>query len=267
MTDEVWKVVLNQYIVPFRHLGTGACPPTFIGHKDSEPLLDKKLFKYLWSLPVDMNIDIYSNGLLLPKWAEQGRDVFENLAKLHNHCRFLLSYHPFNHDYSVNYYGHVVEYLHKVLRSKPPNVEVITVSHESKWVPQVMQNAWKAEWQKEEELGLITVHCNSQINPWTGRIESDFKFHYCPYEDFNHLFFGVTGNVIACCMDLEEEIVFGNVMEDSPTEMFNKVDQFYYRQRMDHWSNHPPKHQVCYNCFGLERTDNPQLVQLGVRNV
>ena len=257
MSDEVWKTILNEYIIPYRHINTFS-PPTFVGHKDTEPLIDKTLPTKLRSLPSDMKIDIYSNGVLLPKWHDRGQDFINFLASLPNQVRFMMSDHPFNYDYSVNDYGPTVKYLLDVLRNPPPNVEFITVSHKSKWVDEELQDAWKMMWK-----GLpITVHCNTHINPWTGRMEDIATCHYngCPYADFGHLFIGVTGNIIACCLDLEEEIVLGNVLCDDSADMFAKTEAFYADQRYCQEIKERPKHRVCDNCYGYDR-----LVPLGVR--
>jgi hypothetical protein len=205
-----------------------------------------------------MNIDIYSNGVLLPKWRDRGQDFFAFLATLPNKVRYMMSYHPFNHDWSKNDYAPVVEYMRGVLRDPPRNVEFITVSHKSKWVSQEVQEAWKSLWQGYP----ITVHCNCSINPWTGRMEDIATCHYdgCPYSDFGHWFFGVTGNVIACCLDLEEEIVLGNVMVDPPSTMFLRTEAFYAEQRKIREEKRAVAHQVCANCFNQKRND---LIQLG----
>lgn len=258
MSDEVFDKILNDYIVPYRHLNA-FCPPTFIGHKDGEPLLNKKLPDRLRAVPTDMKIDIYSHGLMLPKWRDRGNDFIDFLGKLPNNVRYMMSYHPRNHDDSVNDYGPVVDYLKTKLQSPPSNVEFISVSHKSKWVSEEMQLAWKATWE-----GLpITVHCNCSINPWTGRMEdiATCQYNGCPYADFGHWFFGVTGNIIACCLDLEEEIVLGNVLTDDPAAMFAKTEAFYTRQREILATKAAVDHQVCANCFGQKRND---LVQLGV---
>ena len=207
-----------------------------------------------------MHVDIYSHGLMLPKWRDRGQDFFDLLARLPNRVRYMMSYHPRNHDDSVNDYYEVVRYLSGILLDPPANVEFVTVSHRSRWVSEDMQESWRLTW-----AGLpITVHKNCSINPWTGLMEDQATCHYdgCPYADFGHWFFGATGNIIACCMDLEEEIVLGNVLRDNPAEMFDKTSAFYERQRQIHEDKGKVDHQVCANCFGQKREDS--LVQLGV---
>jgi hypothetical protein len=266
MSDEVWQTILQRYIAPCRHLNCFS-PPTFIPHKDSESLIDKKLpqrLRDLTAVAPDMKVDIYSNGVLLPAWAKRGQDFMEFLASLPNRVRYLMSYHPRNHDGTVNDYGPTVEYLSRVLLDPPPNVEFITVSHRSRWVSQEMQDGWRSTW-----AGLpITVHSNCAINPWTGLIEEEGLVHFdgCPYADFGHWFFGVTGNVIACCLDLEEEIVLGNVLRDDPAEMFAQTEAFYAEQRRIRAAREQHPRGVCRNCFGQRRDDVPaELVQLEVK--
>src|SRR5438105_2711607 len=99
MSDEVFGAILNRYIVPYKHVNA-FCPPTFIGHKDGEPLLNKRLpdrLRALAAVAPDMKIDIYSHGLMLPKWRDRGQDFFEFLATLPNRVRYMMSFHPRNH--------------------------------------------------------------------------------------------------------------------------------------------------------------------------
>ncbi len=261
MSDEVWEAILHRYIVPYKNVNRFTTP-TFIPHKDGEGLLNKALPSRLRDIAdaaPDMNIDIYSHGLMLPKLAARGQDFFQFLASLPNRVRYMMSYHPRNHDGSVNAYEEVIGYLWTVLRNNPPrNVEFITVSHKSRWVSEDMQQEWRRTWE-----GLpITVHCNASLNPWTGRIQEEgtVKFNGCPYGDFGHWFFGATGNVIACCLDLEEEIILGNVLRDDPAEMFARTEAFYAEQRriLEAKEQHPIG--VCSNCFGQERSN---LIQVG----
>ncbi len=267
MSDEVWDTILDRYIVPYRHVNS-FCSPTFIPHKDGEPLLNKQLPGRLADIACaapDMKVDIYSHGLMLPKLAKRGQDFFQLIGSLPNKFRYMMSYHPKNHDYTANDYSEVIPYLKEVLSNPPPNVEFISVSHKSKWVSEETQNNWCATWQ-----GLpITVHKNCSINPWTGRMEdiATCAYNGCPYSDFGHWFIGVTGNIIACCLDLEEEIVLGNVLKDDPAEMFKVTEAFYAEQRriLEAKELHP--RGVCRNCFGQKRDDVSELIQLGARAV
>jgi hypothetical protein len=259
MSNEVWDVILNCYIVPYMSVGASEeRPATFIGHKDGEPLLNKKLPDRLRSLPRGIKIDIYSHGLMLPKLRAQGRDFMEFLASLPNKVRYMMSYHPVNGDGSKNDYSDTVQYLRSILCDPPKNVEFIAVSHRSRWVTEETQEQFK--WWFS---GLpITVHCNTDINPWTGRIaEATCKYHGCPYADFGHWFFGVSGNVIACCLDLEEDIVLGNVLTNEPDAMFKMTSDFYEDQRRRYEAKERPKYRVCNDCFGVK-----ELVQLEVRS-
>lgn len=264
MNDDVWSAILHNYIVPYRH-SNNFCRPTFIAHKDGEPLLNKRLpdrLRDIASLCSDMSIDIYSHGLMLPKWRDRKQDFFDFLGSLPNRVRYLMSYHPRNHDNSYNDYTKTIEYMRDILRDPPRNVEFITVSHKSRWVSEEMQEAWKKAWE-----GLpITVHCNCSLNPWTGRIEEEgtTTFNGCPYADFGHWFFGVTGNIIACCLDLEEEIILGNVLRDRPADMFDKTKQFYENQQRILEEKRKVDHGVCANCYGQKRDKPlPKLIQLG----
>lgn len=267
MSDEVWEAILLKYIVPYRTMNLNpGHKPAFIGHKDGEPLLNKKFpdrLRRLSEVCPDINIDIYSHGLMLPKWAERGQDFFSFLSTLPNKCRYLMSYHPFNHDNSTNDYTKTTEYMRNALRNKPSNVEVIMVAHESKQSPMAKLNEWKQSWEPEISRGVLTVHTNASINPWTGRMEdiATCEYHGCPYADFGHMFFGVSGNVIACCMDLEEEIVFGNVLTHEPAEMVATLEAFYKEQERINRERTGLVHEVCRNCFGMgKRTD---LIQVG----
>lgn len=260
MDRAVWTTILNKYVLPYKDVNTPAGNrPTLIPHKDGESLLNKQFLDLLQeasdTVGAGMNIDVYSHGLMLPVWRKRGKDVFEFFRSLPNRVRYLMSYHPYNHDGSVNDYTDTFAYMREVLANGPKNVEVIMVAHISKQADEQAILAWKESW-----VGLpVTVHANVSINPWTGLIDDPHvsKFNGCPYGDFGHWFFGVTGNLIACCLDLEEEIVFGNVMVDEPQAMFDKVQEFYRAQ-----TRREVAYPVCNNCFGLPQA--PKLQQLGV---
>lgn len=256
MSKEVWDTILHKYVVPYKHINTHISQPTLIPHKDGEPLINKKLKDYLKSASVlvpDLAISVYTHGLLLR------RSFIEFLGSLPNPIRLLVSFHFKNHDGTDNDYtetSHTLrECVHQYL---PRNVELIFVSHVVGDMTLDRLHEWKAGWRGEEATGRLTVHVNTHINPWTGRIEGTYCHNRCMYDDFGSMFFGATGNVVACCMDLEEEIVFGNVLTHPPEEMYAAVETFYAGQR-----RREVKHAVCRNCFGLPPAAG--LLQVGTR--
>ena len=251
---EMFAKILHSYVLPFKHLHWEGNSGIIL-NKDGEPLLNKHLstmLGYIRDAERSLRISLYTHGLLLT------RPFIEFLGSLGNHVDLLVSYHFYNHDGSQNDYSRLTKLLKDMLPAWPPSVALILASHLVRPMTAERLQEWKAQWDGYP----ITVHANVQINPWTGLIDEGVvsegshlkRFEGCPYERFSHMFFGATGNVVACCMDLEEEIVFGNVMVDDPQDMLNKVESFYARQR-----NRDVQYGVCHDCFGL-----PKLVQLGV---
>lgn len=254
MKPEVWETILKEYVLPYRGLNDHFNTPTLILHKDGEPLIDKTLPDKLRAAPPDMNIDIYTHGLLL-SWK-----FIDFLASLPHHVRLMISFHFFNHDGSTNDYTRTAKLLREVFSGggQPGNVEFILSSHQTRLSAGLISE-WAEGWRSFAEAGRCVVHANVNINPWTGLIDEPgvIQFGRCPYERFDHMFFGVTGNVLACCMDLEEELVFGNVMQDRAEDMVSSLRAFYKAQEMK-----VLRHDVCRNCFGLE--PRKDLLQLGV---
>lgn len=228
MAEEVFAKILYDYIMPFKdkNLSKGH-NPTLILHKDGEPLINPSLRKFMRMVAVEdkfMKMDIYTNGLLLT------RDFIDFLGTLPNPMWLLVSFHFYNYDGSENDYSKTNDLLHEVLKTnKPKNVHFIFVSHITRFMSLERLEMWKSSWEKSFKPGTFAIHINSNINPWTGLINEPncVKFHGCPYADFGHMFFGVSGNIIPCCMDLEEQIVFGNVMTDNPREKVAELEYFY----------------------------------------
>ena len=258
MTMEVWQTIIDRYVIPFRHINANG-PPAILPHKDGESLLHKELpvmLAYAASKVPEANIDIYTHGLLLPRKP----DFIPFLGSLPNKVRLLISFHFYNHDGSENDYGPLADYLRQAIPNRPRNVEIILASHLIAPMTRDRLESWANEWRPYG----ISVHANANINPWTGlmnEVATSPSPKMCIYEQFHHMFFGVTGNVIACCLDLEEEIVFGNVMRDDPEVMFGTVGAFYAAQRR---REHP--HIVCNDCYGLPRgPKQEELLQLAMK--
>jgi len=219
MSDEVFFEILN-YIDKMK-------PQTIILHKDGEPLIHPKLFDYMKKIDEfhTTKFDIYTNGLLLkPKF-------IYGLSELKSIVSILLSYHFYSYKGNRVDYSGVDERLLTIFEYCPKNVRFILATHVTDLASKDELDLWKAEWDDvmQEYEALEAVHVNPHINPWTGLIQQKnaITFPACPYADGQHLFFGVTGNVIACCMDLEEEIQFGNVLKEPFDVIMERREQFY----------------------------------------
>ena len=260
MSPEIWDTILRKYVVPYHRLNEHLGPPTLIPHKDGEPLLNKNLPSFLKSasdLLPELRINIYSHGLLLK------HSFLDFLWSLPNKVTLLISFHFHNHDGTYNDYKKTTDLLQTVFSGRKvtdQNVEFVLTSHLIAPMTSARLLEWKEMWRPWIDEGKVTVHANVSINPWTGLMKdvATCQHHGCPYSEFGHMFFGATGNVIACCMDLEEEIVFGNVLKDDPEEMVAKVREFYAAQK-----HGKPLYSVCNDCYGLPREEKQGLLQLG----
>ena len=227
LNPRIFDVLLNDYIVPLE-----GNPPTIILHKDGEPLLHPNIRYFIREISKarpDVKIDLYTNGTKLDE------DLFNVLATIPNKVWLLISFHFIGAN-GVSYksmYDRQDGIIQQFALRGPKNVEVIFASHAHDHVDQDMLNAWKDRWEglrsKVDNPNLSAIHINPHINPWQGLIKDSHNVHFegCPYSDFGHLFVGVSGNVIPCCMDLNEDLVIGNVLKHSKKELFRRLQIFY----------------------------------------
>lgn len=229
MSEEIFDKVLYEYITELKY-GKDGMLPTVILHKDGEPFLHPQLSDFMAKISKvkpDCKIDIYTNGLLLTP------EFFDFVATLPNLVRLLVTFHFFNYDGSRNDYNKVNHVLVEGLMKQYINLEVVIATHSTKYTTQEMVDNWEEFWTlgvKNKSFRRLTgIHKNAHINPWGGLITEGDLVHFesCPYGDFGHWFIGVTGNVIPCCIDLEEEVVFGNVMEEDKLTIGKRVQAFY----------------------------------------
>jgi sulfatase maturation enzyme AslB (radical SAM superfamily) len=226
MSDEVFFKVLREFILPLRDdFYTKGHPPTLILHKDGEPLLHPKLLTFITAIAAcrpDVKMDIYTNGLLLTE------DFVDTLRRIWSKFRILVSFHFYSHTGKQIDYSGIDPILERIAKKKHPNIEVIFASHVTRFCSETELSEWKEGWLKRLWADF-PIHVNKHINPWTGLIDEEncVSFNGCPYADGNHLFIGVTGNILACCMDLEERLSFGNVLTDRPHTIFDRVNIFY----------------------------------------
>jgi len=222
MSPEVFNCLLDNYIDIDQY-------NTVITHLNGEPLLHPQFKEIVESIAKvsDAKVDVYSNGLLL------NTDLIDFLTTLENKVWLLISFHFYNHDGKLNDYKKTIDLLENVVGRKKENLEIVLATHVTDLAKREDLEEWKSYWERYVDLDnnsiLRAVHVNTAINPWAGLIEqkNTIKFDACPYSDGQHLFVGVTGNVLACCIDLEEEITFGNILTDSKEDMMKSRGRFY----------------------------------------
>ena len=238
MSTAVFDAILNQYIIPDK-------PDTVILHKDGESLLNINIRYFMRAIDyvITTKFDIYTNGLLLTE------DFVEFLSTLKNNVRILISFHFHGAGGKKVDYTNVSHVIERCMAKQYKNVEFVLVTHKIDSISMEELTVWEDKWkpalaQYDKFTGL---HVNPHINPWAERIKQSNIVSFngsCPYADFGHLFFGVTGNIIPCCMDLEEEIVFGNVLTDNKETMMDKVHHFYKQLE-----NKKVEDKLCQKCL------------------
>lgn len=245
MTQPVFQKIL-QIMEPMK-------PETVIVHKDGEPLLHPQfdsLFSDICQLLPETKVDVYTNAYFLKP------ELFEKLGEstVRNKVWFLVTMH--GHKYGGEPYDlrkpseNVLNCLDIIKTKRWHNIEFIISSHKTDLVSQRHMKMFYDFWvsMKGQFPAIHNVHANTHINPWGQRIEmKEGMVHYeaCPYSDSNHLFIGVTGNVLPCCMDLEEEIIFGNIMTDDLEEIERKRQAFYEVMR----ENKVREFELCRKCL------------------
>jgi MoaA/NifB/PqqE/SkfB family radical SAM enzyme len=246
MSEEVFQAIFDKIIPNLKNeeekLGY---PPTIICHKDGEGLLNPNLRFYIQRIAdkhPEFRINLYTNGLLLTE------DFINFLDALPTRVWLLISFHFYNADGTKNDYSKIDDLMTLILNSVKPykNIDFIFTSHVTQLMSKAKLIEWENTWKSKVAEGKLTIGLNDHINPWTGLIKADncVTFDSCPYADFGHIFIGATGNIVSCCMDLEEKQVFGNVLVDSAEDIFARLDQFYSKLRNKEYPD------LCRKCVG-----------------
>ncbi len=214
MTIDTFEAVLTKVVAGHRW-------ESITLHKDGEPLLYKHIkdaFRTI-SQAHRGSFDLYTNGTHLTK------EFYDFAASLPNKWRFLVSFHFHDPDggrYSVERGTRV---LADCLADPQPNIELIATTHLTKYASPAEAEEWRAGWSTYPNL---TTHVNPNLNPWAGHIDGGTTtFSSCPYGSAEHLFIGVTGNVVPCCLDLNEDLALGNVVTDPLPEIMAKRAALY----------------------------------------
>lgn len=224
-------------------------PSTIILHKDGEPLLHPNLLAAMDILSKarpDAKFDIYTNGLLLTP------GHLSAFAQFPNQVDLLISFHYYQEGgQRVDKYAAVEKMLREWIPKAPDSLNFILVTHETDISDLQFLKEWLQRWQEfaKHHKQLRAVHLNSNINPWGGLIDQPqcSVFPSCPYLDGQHLFIGVEGDVLACCIDLEEEIQFGNVNDIVAFD--HTVSILWDRREFYQDPQKGAQHELCKRCL------------------
>lgn len=227
MTMDVYEAILAKVLMRYSF-------DTVIPHKDGESLLYPHIMPAIATMARVHRgkFTIYTNGTHFTK------EFYDFIRTLPNRFEVFMSFHfvgfaskRFDEDRTKDYdCSSGAEALMAALREPDEKIEFAVSSHVTKWVDVEKAEAWKHEWDDVAKTytQLRGVHLNTNINPWAGHIDAGtVSFPSCPYGDGGHLFVGVTGDVIPCCMDLNHELVQGNLMTDDMDAIMERRRQFY----------------------------------------
>lgn len=213
---------------------------TIIPHKDGESLMHPHIKEIISALSGvhKGKFVLYTNGTLFTK------DFYDHIRTLDNKFEVFMSFHQvgfsgqqkFKHgctetkEYDTT---EADEALLACLRESSENVDFAISSHLTPFVDHGKMQAWEAKWKAvaAQYPKLKGVHLNSAINPWGGHMKdmATVGFEECPYGDAKHMFVGVTGSILPCCIDLNEDLVIADLMTDSVEEIIVSREDFYRR--------------------------------------
>lgn len=210
MSKEVYGQILSMFIKQ---------ATTVILNKDGEPLLHpnfKELFLELTSIYTG-KVDIYTNGTFLNK------DIVDSMGNCNNEVHLLVTEHPLSRE-GVQDTTQVRFKLEEAVRRNFKNIKFHITIHNPN---NIDYSDWKNHWEylKEDYPNIMSIHINSDINPWVGFIDNkvENRFKNCPFIEYDSIFFGVTGNCLPCCIDLNEEASLGNVLIEEKEYLVNKL--------------------------------------------
>lgn len=245
----VLEAIFEKLLQPFQF-------ETIIPHKDGESLLYPHILPAIRTMSQvhKGKFVIYTNGTHFTK------EFYDVIRTLDNKFQVFMSFHQIGfsgrekfkqgctetREYSTDEAGAA---LMACLAEPSENVEFAISSHLTPFVDHAKMEGWKRHWDgvAEQYPTLTGVHLNTAINPWGGHMKdmATVEFQECPYGDAAHMFVGVTGSVLPCCIDLNEDLVIADLMRDSIDEIVVSREDFYRRVAIP--SLRKPR---CVECLG-----------------
>lgn len=183
---------------------------TLILSKDGEPLTYPK-FDEIFKIITERyrgKLDLYTNGVFLDT------NKIDILGNTPNEINIFVTEHVLGRD-GVQDSTKTLTNFKNAVEKNYPNLKFYLTKH-SFYGEDIEDLPWITIWNnyKNEHKNIAAVHLNKHKNSWLGFIGVE-KYKYCPFMEYEFTGIGVTGNVLMCCSDLNEELVVGNIIIDT----------------------------------------------------
>lgn len=213
---------------------------TLILSKDGEPLLHPKFDEILKIISEKYKgkIDIYTNGVYLDS------SKIDALSKMPNEIHMFVTNHTLGRN-GLQDSNKTLTNFKNAVEKNPPNIKFYLTKH-SFYGENIEDIPWVATWNnyKNEHPNILAVHLNKNKNGWVGFIDAK-KNSYCSFMEYEFIGIGITGNVLMCCSDLNEELTVGNIMTDTKQNILRQWNEYRDRITNKNISNLSP----CNRCL------------------
>jgi len=187
---------------------------TLILSKDGEPLIHPDfcaLFSYVAGR-YSGKIDIYTNGVFLTN------DILDMLGSTQNDICLFVTDHTVSREGTQDTTKTLSNFTNAVDRGFS-NITLNLTKHSFDG-KNTEDETWLRTWNvyKHAHSNVTAVHLNTHKNSWAGFVGTE-KYETCPFMEYEFIGVGITGNVTMCCLDLNEELVAGNILTDYKTDI------------------------------------------------
>lgn len=196
---------------------------TLILSKDGEPLMHPDfcdLFSYAAGR-YSGKIDIYTNGVFLTN------GVLDMLGSASNDINIFVTDHTISRSGIQSSTKTLFNFTNAVDRGYS-NI-ILNLTKHAFDGKKAEDEAWLRLWNiyKHEHANIGSIHLNTHKNSWAGFVGTE-KYDSCPFMNYEFVGVGLTGNVTMCCLDLNEELVVGNILTDSKEAILSS--RYKYKQ-------------------------------------
>lgn len=217
---------------------------TLILSKDGEPLMHplfKELFTYATS-KYSGKIDIYTNGVYLTE------DIVDILGAVTNNVNIFVTDHTISRTGTQDPTKTLLNFTNAVSKNYS-NLSFSLTKHAFNGETEEDQT-WLSSWRayKTTNSNVVAIHLNTHKNSWAGFVDTQLA-DSCPFMEYEFVGVGITGNVTMCCLDLNEELIAGNILTDSKIDILESRNK--YRALITHSNikNIKPCNRCIVNCI------------------